>query len=154
MWPDWFCSPNPIHYLQVVCWVIWPLSFLSPLCISGIFIPSHHQVGRTKWDKLHNALGTGRCSMNMSCLPLPLMPAAGRPHSTKKEAMFVFQTAGNPASQASTNNADLFLPQLMCVEYVLPVFLMGWFHDHRITDLFSFIAPHFMGPDWGKVAVL
>lgn len=48
-------------------------------------------------------------------LPLSLMPAAGRPQSTEKEAVFFFQTAGNPAPQASTNNADLFLPQLMCI---------------------------------------
>lgn len=103
---------------------LFDLPHLCPHVISGIFIPSYHQVGRTKWDKLHNALGTDRCSMNMRSLPLPLMPAAGRPHSTKKEAMFFFQTAGNPGSQLLQTMLTYFCHS-WCV-YNVPCQLSSW----------------------------
>lgn len=78
---------------------------------------------------------------------------AGKPHWTKKEAMFFFfQTAGDPDITSLLQTMLTYFCHSWCV-YNMPVLLMGWIHDHRIINLFSFIVPQFMGSDWGKAAV-
>lgn len=68
----WLNLQSESHLRPMGSWLGYLPSLASvPMGISGVLIPSHYQAGRTKWDKLHNALGTDGCSIDMSSLPLP-----------------------------------------------------------------------------------
>lgn len=93
---------------------LFDLPHLCPPCVYQEF--SFHPT--TKWGELNETSYTMHLAqIGADEHELPSSPNASCWQTTfnKKEAMFFFQTAGNPASQASPNNADLFLPQLMCI---------------------------------------
>lgn len=122
-WPDWIWSQNSIYYLGFGAGYPTSLSLsLSLTCAhQGALMASHQRPGKTKRGKLHNTLGTDGRAVNASSLPLALMPAGWQTTLNKKGSYVLLfpDSWSSRHHRPSTNNADFFLPQLMCAEWAL-----------------------------------